>query len=209
MQHYLERAAANFGVPFPELTSEAVQLLVSYGWPGNIRELRNVAERLALRDARRPLRADDLPIELRGGSVSPVALPVVEPAGGVQELPAASVHPSISRAADELWRRMANGEDFWSVVHKAYKARELARQDLASIIDRGLQETRGSYRALLKVFHLPSTDYKRFHAFLYQQRCNLPVAAYRRRVPRTTPGASASRVLASTSGREFGNRVTG
>jgi DNA-binding NtrC family response regulator len=211
MQHYLERAAANFGVPFPELTSEVLQLLVAYGWPGNIRELRNVAERLALRDARRALAADDLPIELRGGSVSRVALPVVEPAGlGFQERPAASLaHPPISRAADELWRRMADGEDFWSVVHKAYKARELARQDLASIIDRGLQETRGSYRALLKVFHLPSTDYKRFHAFLYQQRCNLPVAAYRRRVPRTTLDASAPRVLASTSRQEFASRVTG
>jgi hypothetical protein len=109
-----------------------------------------------------------------------------------------------SRAADELWHRMANGEDFWTVVHKAYKARELARQDLASLIDRGLQETRGSYRALLKVFHLPSTDYKRFHAFLYQQRCNLPVASYRRRVPRASSIAPTVRPP-----QEFGNRVLG
>jgi hypothetical protein len=100
---------------------------------------------------------------------------------------------------------MANGEDFWTVVHKAYKARELARQDLASLIDRGLQETRGSYRALLKVFHLPSTDYKRFHAFLYQQRCNLPVASYRRRVPRTASVPSAT----MRPPQEFGNRVIG
>ena len=59
------------------------------------------------------------------------------------------------------------------------------------IIDRGLQETRGNYRALLQVFHLPATDYKRFHAFLYQQRCNLPVAAYRRRARRAFGGAAA------------------
>jgi hypothetical protein len=32
---------------------------------------------------------------------------------------------------------------------------------------------------LLAVFNLPPTDYKRFHAFLYQQQCNLPVAHYR------------------------------
>jgi hypothetical protein len=32
---------------------------------------------------------------------------------------------------------------------------------------------------LLTLFHLPPTDYKRFHAFLCQQKCNLPVAPYR------------------------------
>jgi DNA-binding NtrC family response regulator len=203
VQHYLERAAATFGVPVPELTEEASQMLVGYGWPGNIRELRNVAERLTLRDAGRALTPSDLPAEFRGGSApkiaaaqatSPTATAVPEPS-----------NPPTSRAAEELWRRMANGEDFWTVVHKAYKARELARQDLASLIDRGLQETRGSYRALLKVFHLPSSDYKRFHAFLYQQRCNLPVASYRRRVPRTPTGVSTPM---RTPG-DLGSRVTG
>jgi DNA-binding NtrC family response regulator len=204
MQHYLERAAATFSVAVPELNSDALQLLIAYGWPGNIRELRNVAERLALRDARRALTADDLPIELRGTSAPKIATPAMPmPVSKPQDSPA--LHPPISRAADELWHRMANGEDFWTVVHKAYKARELARQDLASLIDRGLQETRGSYRALLKVFHLPSSDYKRFHAFLYQQRCNLPVASYRRRVPRTPSGA----VTTVRSSQELGSRFVG
>jgi hypothetical protein len=30
------------------------------------------------------------------------------------------------------------------------------------------------------VFNLPPTQYKRFHAFLYQHNCNLPVGTYRR-----------------------------
>jgi DNA-binding NtrC family response regulator len=205
LQHYLERAAATFGVAVPELTSDAGQLLLEYGWPGNIRELRNVAERLALRDARRALTADDLPIELRGTSAPKVTLAAMPtPVSKPHDSPA-PLHPPTSRAADELWHRMANGEDFWTVVHKAYKARELARQDLASLIDRGLQETRGSYRALLKVFHLPSTDYKRFHAFLYQQRCNLPVASYRRRLPRTPSGAPTT----VHSSQELGSRFVG
>jgi len=206
IQHYLERAAATFSVAVPELNTEALQLLIGYGWPGNIRELRNVAERLALRDARRPLTADDLPIELRGAGAPKITAPAAVPTlvSKPQDSPAA-LHPPISRAADELWHRMANGEDFWTVVHKAYKARELARQDLASLIDRGLQETRGSYRALLKVFHLPSGDYKRFHAFLYQQRCNLPVASYRRRVARTPSGG----VTTVPSPQEIGSRFAG
>src|SRR5687768_17229661 len=88
--------------------------------------------------------------------------------------------PALSPMANALWERMTAGEDFWTVVHQAFKARQLTRVDLAAVIDRGLIETRGSYRALLRVFHLPSDDYKRFHAFLYQQHCNLPVAPYRR-----------------------------
>jgi hypothetical protein len=74
---------------------------------------------------------------------------------------------------------MQAGEDFWVVVYQAFKARALTRADLAALIDSGLQETRGSYRALLQVFHLPPTEYKRFHAFLYQHQCNLPVKPYR------------------------------
>jgi hypothetical protein len=48
---------------------------------------------------------------------------------------------------------------------------------------------------LLKTFNLPASDYKRFHAFLYQQQCNLPVAAYRQRKRRPsaepTPATTA------------------
>ena len=208
MQHYLERATTTFAVHAPELTPDASQLLVAYDWPGNIRELRNVAERLALRDARRALTADDLPIELRGGMRPRMMTPAPMSAEPVPQEPVAPALPPISRVADELWHRMANGEDFWTVVHKAYKARELARQDLASLIDRGLQETCGSYRALLTVFHLPPSDYKRFHAFLYQQRCNLPVASYRRRASRTPSLASATRPV-SGSVEEFGSRIVG
>jgi hypothetical protein len=71
------------------------------------------------------------------------------------------------------------GGDFWGVVQQPFRARELTRADLAALIDRGLQHTRGSYRALVRAFNMPESDYKRFHAFLYQQNCNLPVAPYR------------------------------
>jgi hypothetical protein len=84
----------------------------------------------------------------------------------------------------QLWDLMASGADFWTVVYPAFKARELTRTELAALIDRGLRVTSGSYTALLKTFNMPPTDYKRFHAFLYQQQCNLPVTAYRQRKPR-------------------------
>ena len=85
-----------------------------------------------------------------------------------------------SVALARLFDRFAAGEDFWTVVYQPFKARELTRQDLVDLIDAGLRKTSGSYRELLAVFNLPPTQYKRFHAFLYQHNCNLPVGTYRR-----------------------------
>jgi hypothetical protein len=93
--------------------------------------------------------------------------------------PAAGVLTHGEQIAQHLWDRLMSGGDFWEVVQKPYRAHEVTRAELAALIDRGLQETRGSYRALVRLFNLPPSDYKRFHAFLYQQNCNLPVGPYR------------------------------
>jgi hypothetical protein len=79
-----------------------------------------------------------------------------------------------------LLARFAAGDDFWTVVYQPFKAHELRRQDLVDLIDAGLRKTGGSYRDLLTAFNLPATQYKRFHAFLYQHNCNLPVGGYRK-----------------------------
>jgi hypothetical protein len=119
---------------------------------------------------------------------------VTAPASGSAEVP---TPPAASETALRLWERMSNGEDFWQSVYQGFKAREFTRADLASLIDMGLRRTNGSYRALLSVFNLPPSDYRRFHAFLYQQRCNLPVAPYRRHPVRATLQESPARQKAS------------
>jgi len=47
-RHFLEAFSAAVGRPAPSLSDDAIGLLKSYGWPGNIRELRNVMERVAI-----------------------------------------------------------------------------------------------------------------------------------------------------------------
>jgi DNA-binding NtrC family response regulator len=179
LDFYLKKASDAHNVETPAVSRDAQQVLLAYSWPGNIRELRNVAERLALRDFRRPITPEDLPSEIRQTAEPTLPVPVrvaretVDP-GTVRRRDASS-----SAVTEELWARMMAGEEFWSTVHQSFRAHEITRADLAVLIDRGLRQTHGSYRALLKVFNLPPTDYKRFHAFLYQHNCNLPVAAYR------------------------------
>jgi hypothetical protein len=79
----------------------------------------------------------------------------------------------------QLWERLQAGENFWTVIHEPFKRKELTRAEVVAVIDRGLRQTAGRYRALLPLFNLEPSDYKRFHAFLYQHRCNLPVGPYR------------------------------
>ncbi len=43
--HFLNKVAAETGMPLKALSPEALSLLQSYGWPGNVRELQNRIER--------------------------------------------------------------------------------------------------------------------------------------------------------------------
>jgi DNA-binding NtrC family response regulator len=194
--HFLEGAAATHGLRVPVLATDAAQALAAYAWPGNVRELRNITERLVLQDRPEPLTPDDLPPEVLGvRTIAAPAASMVRAKAGVTGTTTPATVNGGSAIADRLIERMRLGEDFWTVVRQAFKARELTRADLTAIVDRGLRETRGSYRALLTLFHLPASDYKRFHAFLYQQQCNLPVAPYRKlqHVREGASGGSAGR----------------
>ena len=172
-RHFLRKASDAHRLPPPELSLDAEQLVLAYHWPGNVRELRNVTERIALRDSNRPIVPDDLPGELRTAPGAAAAVTVPRP----ETAPTVAAHGE--QVAQHLWDRLMSGGDFWDVVQKPYRAHEVTRAELAALIDRGLQVTRGSYRALVRLFNMPPSDYKRFHAFLYQQNCNLPVGPYR------------------------------
>ena len=156
---------------------------MAYPWPGNVRELKNVAERLVLKESN-ALTTADVPTEIRRGPARFAAGHTYQPEAPPSASPASNV---VTERMEQAWQRIRSGEDFWTVVQPAFKAREFTRSDLVSLIDRGLHEAGGSYRELLKVFHLPSEEYKRFHSFLYQQQCNLPVSQYRQqRRPRAS-----------------------
>lgn len=48
VHHFAQRAAHRFGLPSVEPTDEDLRLLMSYSWPGNIRELAAVIDRAAI-----------------------------------------------------------------------------------------------------------------------------------------------------------------
>jgi DNA-binding NtrC family response regulator len=150
------------------LAPATLDLLCSYAWPGNIRELRNVAERLVLRAT--------------GSVVAPDAVPPDVRAARPHAGPAAAARPEGSHQAQVdalLARLLTDHESFWTTVYPAFMARDLTRTDLRHIIRTGLEQTHGSYRLLIGLFNMASDDYKRFLGFLKQHDCHLPFQRFR------------------------------
>jgi len=177
LNHFIAEGARTHNVPEPTLTPDAAQLLVSYEWPGNVRELRNIAERLVLHDHAGHITPDDLPADILGIQTRPKPTSDSGHAGmrSVERPDSVGTNPRVA----ELFERLVAGDESWGFVQEMYRSRELTRNDLAALIDLGLRKTRGSYRELIRAFGLDDSEYKRFHSFLYQAKCNLPVRAYR------------------------------
>ncbi len=83
-EHFLAKFNGRLKKQVIGVEQDALEILLAYGWPGNIRELENVMERSVLFCDAQKLRVEDLPGELRGtaGSVAP---PTSE--GAASEIP--------------------------------------------------------------------------------------------------------------------------
>jgi two-component system response regulator HydG len=75
-QRFLEDVARQSGLPAKRITPDALAQLARYGWPGNIRELRNCMESLTLTSRKAEIDVGDLPAEVRETTVSDIRLPV-------------------------------------------------------------------------------------------------------------------------------------
>jgi transcriptional regulator with PAS, ATPase and Fis domain len=156
---FLATAAERYGIEAPGVSSEAMAQLMAYPWPGNARELRNVAERLIVRAGGRLVTPADLPPEVTNRSE----------AIAVQEL-----RPAPNNT-NSLYDRMVNGrESFWSVVYDPFMLRDITREQLRQIVRRGLSQTRGSYGLLVQLFNMEPDDGPRFVGFLRKHQCHLP-----------------------------------
>jgi DNA-binding NtrC family response regulator len=59
-----------------------MEILMSYAWPGNIRELRNLVESMVVLAPNRAIRPEDIPDDVRGGrGASMLPVPVARPGG--------------------------------------------------------------------------------------------------------------------------------
>jgi hypothetical protein len=86
--------------------------------------------------------------------------------------------------ADDLYATLVDGHyTFWGHIHPLLLKRDITRHDLRQLVRRGLATTRGNYRAILKLFGMPESDYKRFMNFLAAHECTVDFREFR-----TLPG---------------------
>jgi transcriptional regulator with PAS, ATPase and Fis domain len=177
--------------PVRSMTPEAVAALVEYSWPGNVRELENVIERLVVVCHRDVIELSDLPLELR--------------AHRSQSAPSADGgrhHPVV----DELYARVTSGgECFWSTVYPLYMQRDITRTDVRDLVRKGLEEARGSYKIVVRLFNMESSDYKKFLNFLRKHDCQLPFQAYRQIDRHSIMAVSRDRMGAMGGGAPMGH----
>jgi two-component system nitrogen regulation response regulator NtrX len=69
-QYFLSEFCARNNFHPKQIDPDVFQLLESYSWPGNARELRNVIERMAILNSGDRLTPDTIPVEIRIGSDS-------------------------------------------------------------------------------------------------------------------------------------------
>jgi DNA-binding NtrC family response regulator len=68
-QHFLDQQSQELSRKFVGFTDEAMQLLKSYPYPGNVRELSNIIERASVLAKGQTITAEDLPPHLRSESL--------------------------------------------------------------------------------------------------------------------------------------------
>jgi transcriptional regulator with GAF, ATPase, and Fis domain len=164
VNYFLQQFMRNDGRVDREVSPEAMAVLSQYHWPGNVRELANVIERVTVTARGQSIGVEDLPSEIRMQ----------------QGLPPAPKKERRRTVADDLYSRLVHErESFWAVVYPLYMQREITRSNVREVVRKGLEEARGNYKIVARLFNLDPHDYKRFLNFLRKHDCQLPFKEYR------------------------------
>ncbi len=160
------------------ISEEAYSLLEQYRWPGNVRELHNVIEQATAMAAGREIGVDDLPQSL------------TVPQGS-------HLYPRRERrrrVSDRLFEELTAGQaHFWNDVHALFTNRDITRADVRDLVRRGLSATSGNYRAVVQLFGMPSSEYKKVLNFLAAHDCMVDYREFRQGSP-ASPRTDAHRV---------------
>jgi transcriptional regulator with GAF, ATPase, and Fis domain len=179
LSHFLEMFARQYRKETPVLSAEAVTALIENPWRGNVRELKNVVERLVVRSTGEEIRPEDLPLDVARTSPRPAVV---------------SEKTASRPVADVLFDQMVKErQSFWTVAYAPFMSRDLTRDDLRGIVKRGLERTSGNYKVLVELLNMPPGDYKRFLGFLRKFHCHMPFQQFR-------TAASSSQAAASEEG---------
>jgi two-component system nitrogen regulation response regulator GlnG len=130
LQHYLDVAAMELGVAPKVLAPEAQRALLSFDWPGNVRQLVNACRRLTVLAAGREINREDIPSDLGGAQSAPAGGPdwTQSLASWAQGRLASGGTPLLEEAMPEFER---------TLIREALKATHGGRQEAARLLGWG------------------------------------------------------------------------
>ena len=70
VEHFVDRLSRDQGLPRRIIGEDAIATLQTYHWPGNVRQLKNIVERLLILGGDGVIGADDVPADIIGDSTS-------------------------------------------------------------------------------------------------------------------------------------------
>ena len=106
--------------------------MTRYAWPGNVREVENVVERLVVTGRREVVQLSDLPPEF--STAAPTTSGMFSGNGDWE-------------VADALFDKIIHEQQsFWRVVYPLYMNHEITRTHVRQLVHKGLEEARGNYR---------------------------------------------------------------
>ena len=133
VQHFIEKYDQRLGKRVEGIEEEALQILMAYAWPGNIRELENLMERSVLFADGPLIQASALPDSLREkGAQPPVPIAAVGPLGAIAAPSGASMKEIVRQAQAELERELITRalEETGGNVTRAAKRLQISRKSL-------------------------------------------------------------------------------
>jgi len=153
-----------------DLTTAAWSVLEDYHWPGNIREIRSILDvGFCLSESHIEPHSFEHALDFERSTEeakNTTSAPMTESDfSGPAPAPVhdSGVDPTVERCFEEMRHE---GKDFWKAVREPYLDRELNRAQVRSIVKRGLEESDGSYKRLLRIFEVEKDDYLKFMDFL-------------------------------------------
>jgi two-component system response regulator AtoC len=133
VSHFIEKYDRRLGKKVERIDDDALQLLVDYAWPGNIRELENLMERSVLFADGPSIRATSLPDSLREtGSQPAQPIAAIGPLGAIAAPSGASMKEIVRQAQAELEKELISRalDETGGNVTRAAKRLQISRKSL-------------------------------------------------------------------------------
>ena len=133
VSHFVEKYNARLGKHVEGIEPEALELLMGYAWPGNIRELENLMERSVLFADGSLIQANALPDSLRDrGAHPPPPISSVGHLGAIAAPSGASMKEIVRQAQAELEKELISRalEETGGNVTRAAKRLQISRKSL-------------------------------------------------------------------------------